>query len=654
MKAKTFTLISFLLLICLSGYSQGSPKKFGKVDEAELTMKSYAKDTSASAVILYDFGRTKFAFNNNVQVVFERHIRIKILKKSGYDWANVSVPYYIQGTTKERVSNIKAYTFNLVDGKEQKDKLESKDVFDEKQTDNRYLKKFTLPNVKEGSVLDINYTVHSDFIYTMREWEFQHSIPTVYSEYRAEIPEYYDYKFLMQGYLALDDTKKSNSSNSQTNMLNSEYYWVMKDVPALKSEKYITTLNDYQSKIEFELERIRYPNQPVRTMTGDWDDVTKKLLQDEDFGTQLNRSNFFKADLAPVLAGNKEPVQQMNAIFSLVQKRMTWNGKYGIYTKDPIRKVYDAGTGSAAEINLLMTSMLLEAGLDAAPVLLSTRENGMVRQGPPMITKFNYVVSHVKIGEKEFLLDATEPLLPAGMLPVRCLNGIGRLIKKNDQRWVNITPASKYTKLFSANLTIAKDGEMKGTGKESAGGYNALYMRKSILEDGEDKYMEKLAKEVGNLKVGKPQISNLKDVDKALDITYDLTASGSGHINDVIYLNPLMGHGEKENPFKLEERIYPVDFATPIDETFICSFTIPEGYEIDEAPKNVAVNLPEGHGRFMYLVEKQGNQIQVMSKININKAVFFAPEYPMLKEFYNQIVAKHAEQIVIKKSSASN
>ena len=654
MKAKIFTLSTLLIFSCLAGMAQSPQKRFGKVDVSELTMKSYEKDTSATAVILYDYGTTRFTFHEKVQVVFERHVRIKILKKAGYDWANVSVPYYIQGTTKERVSNIKAFTFNQVNGQEHKAKLESKDVFDEKQTENRYVKKFTLPNVKEGSVLDITYTVYSDFIYTMREWEFQTTIPTLWSEYHAQIPQYYDYKFLMQGYNPLSDSRQSTSTGSQPNMMNNEYYWIMKDVPALKGEKYITTLNDYQSKIEFELETIRYPGELARTMTGDWDDVTKKLLLDEDFGTQLNRSNFYKGELATVLAGKKEPEQQMTAIYELVQKRMKWNGKHGIYTKDPIRKVYETGSGSAPEINLLMTSMLLEAGLDAAPVLLSTRDNGQIRQGPPMITKFNYLIAHVKIGEKEFLLDATEPLLPIGMLPVRCLNGVGRLIKKTDQRWVDINPGSKYTKLFSADLTINSQGEITGAGTESAGGYNALYMRKSIKEEGEDKYMEKLAKEVGDLKVGKPKIENLDDINKSLNITYDVTVSGSGQENDVIYLNPLMGHGEKENPFKLEKRMYPVDFATPIDETYICRFTIPEGYEVDEAPKSIAVNLPEGHGRFMYLVEKQGNQVQVMSKVNINKAVFYAAEYDYLKEFYNQIVAKHAEQLVLKKATASN
>ncbi|MFD2514578.1 DUF3857 domain-containing protein [Pontibacter locisalis] len=648
------TLIACFIFCSITG-ADAQRKKFGKVEEAELNMNSYAKDTSAAAVILFDYGESRFTFNQEVKVVFERHIRIKILKKSGYDWANVSIPYYVKNSDKERVTNIKGYTFNMVNGEEQKDKLESKSVYEEQQTENWHAKKFSMPNVKEGSVLDITYTVHSDFIYTLRDWEFQSSIPTLWSEYQVEIPEYFDYKFLMQGYLAVNDANRSQSNGAGANMKNNKYYWIVKEAPALKEEKYITTLNDYRSKIEFELERVKWPGESPKTMTGNWEDVTKDLLAADKFGVQLNRNNFFKDDLAVIMASSKEPKQQMEAIYALVKKKMKWDEKYEIYAKNPIRKVYDTGSGSVAEINLLLTSMLLEAGLDAAPVLLSTRSHGRVRTGySPMLSKFNYVVAHVKIGDKEYLLDATDPLLPAGMLPVRCLNGEGRLIKRNDQRWVALQPQTSYTKLFSTNMTISSQGEIMGSGKESAGGYGALSLRRSILDEGETKYMERVAKEVGDFSVGKPKIENLGDINNSLNISYDIKANGSGQTNDIIYLNPMLGYGEEENPFKLSERLYPVDFATPIDETYICNITIPEGYIIEEAPKSVAVNLPENSGRFMYMVEQRGNVVQVMSKININKPVFFAPEYANLKEFYNHIVAKHAEQIVIKKGSASN
>ncbi|GHA75353.1 DUF3857 domain-containing protein [Pontibacter akesuensis] len=655
---KLYVLAVLLVSFTSSAFAQDA--KFGKVSEAELKMSVYDKDTSAAAVILSDYGFTRFDYIGELKVVFERHIRIKIFKKSAYDWADVVVPFYMDGSSKEKVTAIRGFTFNLEGGKIVKDKLEGKSIFEEKNSENSYAKKFTMPNVKEGSVLDITYTVNSDFVYNLRDWEFQTSIPTIWSEYRAQIPEYFDYKFQMQGYQGLyksenkRETVAGTATVSTPDMQNNAYVWVMKDVPALKEEKYITTVRDYQSKIEFELQRVHFPGQPSRVMTGDWNNVTKDLLESSYFGVQLNRSGFFKEELAVVQAKHKDPQAQMAAIFDVVKKRMTWNGESRLYTNTTIRKAWDERKGNSADINLLLTSMLLEAGLDAAPVILSTRNHGRINTSmSAMKSKFNYVVAMVRIGEKEYLLDATDPLVTPGMLPARCLNGSGRLIKKADQRWVSLQPSDKAINLFNAELTINEKGEIVGTGHESSGGYSALNLRRTILEEGEEKYKERLTKEVGDFKMSKATISNLDQLNGALDINYDINISGSGRSSNIIYLNPMLGRGEDENPFKLKERLYPVDFAMPLDQTYICRITIPEGYQVDETPKSVAVNLPESAGRFVYMVQQQGNSIQVMSKISINKPVFYAPEYAYLKEFFDQIIAKQAEQIVLKKVAAN-
>lgn len=107
------------------------------------------------------------------------------------------MPYYQKGTGRENVNSVKGFTYNLEGGKVQKDRLNNSAVFDEQTSEYWFAKKFTMPNVKEGSVIDVSYTITSDFVCNLRDWEFQHSIPVVWSEYRARIPEYFDYKFKM-------------------------------------------------------------------------------------------------------------------------------------------------------------------------------------------------------------------------------------------------------------------------------------------------------------------------------------------------------------------------------------------------------------------------------------------------------------------------
>ncbi|MCR5887085.1 hypothetical protein LRS06_04695 [Hymenobacter sp. J193] len=113
----------------------------------------------------------------------------------------------------------------------------------------------------------------------------------------------------------------------------------------------------------------------------------------------------------------------------------------------------------------------------------------------------------------------------------------------------------------------------------------------------------------------------------------------------------MQNFGEEENPFRLADRRFPVDFGAGHDETLMLTFTLPEGYEVEELPKNAAVALPDNGGRFQYLINPTPGGLQVVSRISFTKAAYSAEEYANLREFYSLIVAKHAERIVLKKKS---
>jgi hypothetical protein len=59
--------------------------------------------------------------------------------------------------------------------------------------------------------------------------------------------------------------------------------------------------------------------------------------------------------------------------------------------------------------------------------------------------------------------------------------------------------------------------------------------------------------------------------------------------------------------------------------------------------------LPENAAKYMFNVGQAGNTIFISSNLQINKNIFLPTEYPALREFYNQVVTKQSEQIVLKK-----
>jgi hypothetical protein len=309
----------------------------------------------------------------------------------------------------------------------------------------------------------------------------------------------------------------------------------------------------------------------------------------------------------------------------------------------------EAHAGNAAEINLLLTAALREVGFEAYPVILSTRSNGKVVSGNALLKQFNYTIVAVVMGDRYLFLDATSPALKPGMLPIRCLNGSGLLITADNPQWVEITPNERFVTSKFYDLAFDTEGNINGTGQVSYDGYSAYSERIGYLANGKDKYQEEFKKERKEWNISEIEVSNATDLSKNFSVKCTQSWEESGALADHIYLQPLLSERESKNPFVSQVRKYPVDLGAPLDEVVSFRYKIPAGYVIESIPKSIHINLPENAGSFRYSVGSSADQIQIMSRISLKKPIYIAEEYDMLRAFYDQIVAKHAEQIVLKK-----
>ncbi|WP_207433826.1 DUF3857 domain-containing protein [Sabulibacter ruber] len=659
-----------LLLLVVGVATPGlceDPFKMGQVTSEELRMTSYVPDTSAAAVVLYDLGESSFLFTKGTQLQFKRITRIKILKKNGLDEANIVIPYYVRKDgTKEEILNLKGVTYNLENGEVVKTKLDDKAIFDEKLDANQHLMKLTMPGVKVGSVIELSYTIKSDFIRYLRDWEFQHNIPVKWSEYRVGMVPFFEYKHALHGVhpFHINDAKiehktaaiawnrtvglATTEQRGSISMSVVQYRWAMKDVPAFTEEPYLANSRDYISKLEFELSKIQYPDEKPTYTTGDWQSFTTELLKEEEFGGQLTNTTFLKKTAETLVTGKTEPLEKVKAVLEHVKGQVRWNGKHRIYTEN-LRKAYDNRSGSSAEVNLLLTALLREAGIAANPMLISTREHGQPVVNSPMISKFDYVITHVSVGDKTYLLDATEQDLPFGMLPFRCLNGQGWVVQSPAGKWVPLTGTEKNLQLVTGQLKIKPTGEVTGNLVENYQGVPALHARSSIRSKGQETYLKEFANAGPDWVRQQVKILNLDNLQEPLKTEYQLNKTGDNQAADLLYISPLLTHAQDQNPFKLATRLYPIDFASPVDETYMFTYELPAGYEVEEMPKSANMSLPGNAAKFTYVAQMVNGQLQITSKLNINKTVFQPAEYGNLREFYNRLVAKHAEKIVLKK-----
>ncbi len=637
-----------VLCCCMASYAQKSPIKFGDIPMEDLKMTKYDKDSSASAVVLEDYG---VAFVNidaagDPHLVFDRHKRIKILKKEGLEWANASILTYHSGASEEKIANLKASAYNLENGKVVESKMAKDAIFKERVNNYYNRQKFTIPNVKEGSVIEYSFHETSDFYTRFPNWQFQATIPTRHSEYWAMIPDVFDYQKYMQGYVPVT-TYEEKKAMSYFSVTVNGYHYLCRNVPAFKVEPYMTTEDDYVSKMNFALAYINYTSYQKEVM-GTWQKFNDDLLEDESFGKVISGSGFLKDKVEELTAGLTDPMQKIAAISNYIKTNIEYDGEEDFYAF-PLRKIMDKKKGTSGDINLLFASMLQKAGFETDMVMLSTRDHGLIRTQFPMRAQFNYVICAVKLEGKTILLDATEKYLPYDVLPSRCLNGQGLVISKTNHGWIDVTSKVKAKTIVSASMTLNAEGELKGQVTYSRDGYDAQQMRESYNKEGEGGYVQAFAK-TKQWQIEKTEFQDVKELGKQVKEIHDVTiAEHISPAGDVMYVNPFITGQLNENPFKSETRTYPVNYGSLQENMYLLQLTVPEGFSVDELPKSQIYALPQNAGKYVFSATQVGNKINLNSTLQINKSTFTQAEYPVLREFYNQIIAKQAEQIVLKK-----
>ncbi|MDO7846669.1 DUF3857 domain-containing protein [Hymenobacter sp. M29] len=662
-----------------TAFAQPEPVKFGQIDKADLTAAPFVGDSAATAVVLCDFGRSRMEGHGaGLQVVFERVTRIKILRKAGFENATVEIPLYHRNEDQEKVSNLRGFTYNLVNGAVEKTKLESTGAFLEKLTPTTNIQKFTLPNVREGSVIEYAYTLRSDFLFNFQDWTFQRDIPVRWSEYRVSIPAFYKYKIIYQGNqpfdvnvaktgvtgLTLDNKVPSGgglAAGTSTGTMNvtaptEEHQWALKNLRAFREEPFMTTFRDYVPRLDFELMGEQWNDNEYHDLSGTWATNNATLLADDDFGGRLGRSGPLREQALALTTKYPTVVERTAAVRQLVMAAMRYNGQNRCYAQEPLRKAYDARQGSAADVNLLLIAALREAGIEAHPLLLSTRDHGRVNKEFLMLERFNYVVAVVPLADgKDLLVDATEPLLPCGVLPERCLNGAGRLIakKETDGRWIDLVPSQRQVRFQQINLTLDAQGGLSGQVHDERGGYAAVDARAALASLGEKKYLAGLLARHEGWTVPKLTVGQAETVDKPLTLDYEFRQPAADNApTGPLYLSPLSEFGPGQNPFRHEDRSFAVDFGMPQEETVMVTLTLPAGYELASLPKPAVVDMPEQGGRFLYSVAATApGVVQLTSRLSLRKPVYAAAEYASLRELYRQLMAHQAEKLVIQKKA---
>jgi hypothetical protein len=617
---KRLFFIIFMVLITIGdAFCQKPPVTYGNVPLEDLKMIAYDSDTTAPAVVLCDYGWfDKEHFN------FTRLLRIKILRKEGFPYANGK---YLTMSNP----SIRAMTCNL-DGEEIiKEKLSGSSIYIKTLSSDIYETSFALPNVTVGSVIDMEFR-YSGLPYT---WNFQWMIPVRHSELIIQEADYMDISKNFFGYVRLT--------------INEPDRWVATNVPAFKPEPYIDSPENYMTKFEIELQKISYLGY-IKEFNTSWENINGILLTNISFPAESTSSLCLSPMVQELQESGLKDESLLRAAFEKV-KKMKYNGEDRLFiSKSGLCSKLKVGAGNSADVNMTLIQVLNRLGFKTYPVVLSTRDNGIISQFAPSLNKLNYVIVAIPSENGLRLLDATEEYMPCTILPDRCINGNGRLVNTQISQWVPLVVNGKDEKTTSYDLRFEDDMSLSGTITVDAVDYAAYDIRKAFAKfNSKEEYSRSVEKANPGLTITEISPTGIEDLYAPLQILYKVKLDGlTSLIDNEIYLRPMLYEALTENPFIVADRLYPVSYSRKVERQVNLRLALKEDMSAEVVPVSSAGKTRNGSIAYNYEVKTESDLIEVNYRFSINSLTITQDQYKDLRDIYNMIVRKHSEPIIIK------
>ena len=645
----------FFFILTFFAFGQEPAVEWGKVPMEDLLMTSFPGDSNATAVILYDYGESRL--NNDFNIVLTQHLRIKILNEKGYKWGTRTIRLYTEDG-EERLDDLEAVTYSLdKNGEIVENELDDDNVFEEEVSDNITEYKFTMPALSPGCVIDIQYKTIQNSIADISDWTFQWEEPVVWSEYKVIMPYNINYVFVLRGYEKWDIIDQTETSQAfmgnaaayvGSNIVAcNQYRWVVKDIPAMRDVPYITTLSDYENKVEAQLSGYAFPGSGLKKVLRDWDSLVKELLKSKSYARAIDVTGDVEDLTAEITKGLTSPKEKLEAIYNWITGSVVWSGAQMVFADNDVNDVLEYKKGNSAEITFLLLSMLKSAGIDGDPIILSTRGNGKFQDLYPIISQFNLTIARVKIGSEVYYIDATDPLRPLDVLPSKILNVRGLVIKEGKLEWVTIASKMGDDLKGVVNINVNEDGTMNADADIRLGVYSSLSAREDLKDESEiDKVKSLFDTESAGLDIDSVIFENKDDINSPLEIrawfsSQTYIQQGGG----MMYLNPLIAGRLKDNPFKAENREFPVDYAFPRSENIVTNINIFASMELKEKYADRSQRLSDLSYKRSSAETETG--IQILSKLDINRSEIQPIFYARLKDFYSRLVSYESEMLVI-------
>jgi hypothetical protein len=659
----------------------GPPIKFDEIKASDFVfdINDHPEfDKNAEAVILCDYGQEfSGVYGSFFQTREVIHRRILILNKNGLSQANVE--YWFHSVKKSNSSDmlenmsgkygsfwvtgkgsgvfrIKASSYFLEeDGSITKSDLNKEDIHlldtSEPIKNNKIV--FSIPAVKVGSIIEFTITEVGEFSLFARKWYFQRDLPCLHSEFRFAYNETDSYAIITTGLMEMDIKPVESSITSQQfiKYKTKTNKFVLENIPGMKWQPFISSMDNYRAGLMLQLNRYYdYRQGKYKTIISTWEELAKKYTKDPAYGKQLFRYSSQFEEIKNSLPHVNTTDEKIEICFNYVKNKFNWNRLQKRIPERRLNQLFNETEASSAEINLFLTRLLREFGINAKAAFASTREHGLVNPGYPFIGQFNTTVCYVQNRGVDYVLDASNKNQYYKNNPI---NLIGTKIFPVDMvnpRLVDVSEKRPSSQTIIVNSEVI-DGQLVNNVNLKLNGYFALMARNGFAASDNsfiDYYFEvdNTDFEISDLK-----LFNYLDLNKSFLASFNCKPVDAViKLDSLLLIEPSSLFIEiNKNPFIHGSRSFPVEFNYSFKQTFRYNFIVPEGYELDGIPDNRRYIMSDNTAAVDAIYQYSNGILQIIFVLQSANLIYQSDKYPELKNLFKNWEDLNNISIALKK-----
>ncbi len=619
--------------------------KYGNIPSDQLKMQVCPFDDEAGAVVLSDVGEAwmQFDASGRLMVMADRHVRVKILNSTGYDYGNVQIPFYSGLSGDADISGLKAQTIIPSGNKYETVKVEKSAIFEEKTNDYNTTVKFSFPKVDDGVIVEYKYRIESRYFQPIRNWYFQRRIPVMFTKFEAIIPDFFDCSVNVVGHHS-DAVSYNRTTRTDDNWLNNIHQFEGSNVPALKKEKYGTNIRNYTTKCRIAIRSYQFPGRFIEKVGGSYTEFNKTLLESDQFRQIDQKLKFLDDDLALVQRSDTE-YEDIGNIVQHVRTQVNFNSYHDFSSRNSVKATMNGEASNSGAVNLYLTMLLRHAGYEVEPLILGTRGYRRPHPFDPTNMDFNHLVALVTDQKgKSFLVDATSDL-PNGQPKISVFNAQGWVISSTKPRKVDLSQIGVAKIMVKSNLALEPEGS-SAQHTEIRSNYLGLHALSDGMAYTADNYEKYLKDDKGFALKEFSETSSGANTTIAYSCPIeDLSAK------KFLYVTPAFEHVLDYDIFKNEIRNTPLDIPYRINLTNIIDVPIPEGYVVESMPESRKYTLGDDEMKFSILFNHSEEKIMINMRFKVNKNFYLQDAYPDIRAFVGEIENTLNEKIVFKQAN---